>query len=61
VCQTGTRLVDDRDKAKYPGLTRAEITFYIDENIPSDTLIDEILQSVISILYSICIHMEILL
>ena len=57
VCQKDTRLADARDKAKDRGLTRAEVTFYIDSTVPSDHFIDSVLQSVIkyvpkSIVYS---------
>ena len=40
VCQTETRLAEARDKAKDRGLTRAEVTFYIQDEIPNDEFID---------------------
>ena len=57
VCQTGTRLANARDKAKTRGLTRAEVTFTIDDEIPDESFIDEVLQSIVryipkSIVYS---------
>ena len=48
VCQQGTRLADARDKTKYRGLTRAEVTFYIDGSIPTDLFIEESLQSIVA-------------
>ena len=47
VCQTGTRLANARDKAKTRGLTRAEVTFTIDDEIPDESFIDEVLQSIV--------------
>ena len=47
VCQTGTRLANARDKAKDRGLTRAQITFYVDKSIPNDEFIDTILQKIV--------------
>ena len=42
-CQTGTRLAEARDAAKSRGLTRAEVTFYCEDNdIPTDEFIDRI-------------------
>ena len=57
VCQTETRLANARDKAKERGLTRAEVTFTIDDEIPNESFIDEVLQSIVryipkSIVYS---------
>ena len=46
VCQTDTRLADARDKARDRGLTRAEVTFYIESLIPSDVFIDGVLQGI---------------
>ena len=47
VCQKGTRLADARDKAKDRGLTRAEVTFYIQDEIPDDEFIEEVLEKII--------------
>jgi len=47
VCQKGTRLADARDKAKDRGLTRAEVTFYIQDVIPDDGFIEEVLERII--------------
>ena len=46
VCQTDTRLATAHDKAKERGLTRAEVTFYIDDKIPEDEFIDNIVQKI---------------
>ena len=56
-CQTGTRLADARDKARDRGLTRTEVTFYVENSIPSNEFIDSVLQSITryvpkSLLYS---------
>jgi hypothetical protein len=47
VCQTGTRLANARDNAKERGLTRAEVTFTINDDIPNESFIDEVLQSLV--------------
>ena len=47
VCQKGTRLADARDKAKERGLTRAEVTFYIQDEIPDDCFIDDVLERIV--------------
>ena len=47
ICQTGTRLATARDKATDRGLTRAEVTFYVDNSIPSDNFIDSVLQKIV--------------
>ena len=49
VVQQGTRLSAARDKATQRGLTRAEVTVYIDESgaIPSELLIEETLLKII--------------
>ena len=47
VCQTGTRLGIARDKARERGLTRAEVTFYVDNSIPSDGFIDTVLKKIV--------------
>ena len=47
VCQTGTRLANARDKAKDRGLTRAEVTFYVDKSIPNDEFIDTVLRKIV--------------
>ena len=47
VCQTETRLAEARDKAKDRGLTRAEVTFYIQDEIPDDGFIDRVLHRII--------------
>ena len=57
MCQTGTRLANARDKAKERGLTRAEVTFTINNEIPDENFISEVLQSLVryipkSIVYS---------
>merc|ERR1712208_116543 len=46
-CQKGTRLADARDKTKDRGLTRAEVTFYIQDEIPNDEFIEAILERII--------------
>ena len=46
VCQQGTRLADARDMTIDRGLTRAEVTFYVDGIIPTDRFIEESLQSI---------------
>ena len=38
VCQKDTRLANARDLAKGRGLTRAEVTFYSRDTVPSDQL-----------------------
>ena len=48
VCQNGTRLADARDKAEERGLTRAEVTFYIQDEIPDDGFIEEVLERIIT-------------
>merc|ERR1711936_1032416 len=47
VCQKGTRLADARDKAKDRGLTRAEVTFFIQDEIPNDGFIEAILERIV--------------
>ena len=47
VCQTGTRLAEARDKAKDRGLTRAEVTFYIQDEIPNDEFIEDVLERIV--------------
>merc|ERR1712105_584030 len=47
VCQKGTRLADARDKAKDRGLTRAEVTFHIQDEIPDDGFIEAILERIV--------------
>ena len=47
VCQKGTRLAEARDKAKDRGLTRAEVTFYIQDEIPDDEFIEDVLERII--------------
>ena len=59
VCQTGTRLANARDKANERGLTRAEVTFTINDEIPDESFIDDVLQSLVryipkSKVYSTC-------
>merc|ERR1711891_133947 len=39
VCQSETRLADARDKAKDRGLTRVEVTFYTQNEIPDDACV----------------------
>ena len=46
VCQTDTRLATARDKAKERGLTRAEVTIYIEDKIPDDGFIDKIVEKI---------------
>ena len=48
VCQQGTRLADARDKTSDRGLTRAEVTFYVEGNIPSDDFIEEALHNIVA-------------
>jgi hypothetical protein len=40
VCQKDTRLANARDLAKDRGLTRAEVTFYCKDRVPSDNLME---------------------
>ena len=47
VCQTNTRLAEARDKAKDRGLTRAEVTFYIQDEIPNDEFIEDVLERIV--------------
>ena len=47
VCQTETRLAEARDKAKDRGLTRAEVTFYIQDEIPNDEFIEDVLERIV--------------
>ena len=47
VCQTDTRLAEARDKAKDRGLTRAEVTFYIQDEIPNDEFIEDVLERIV--------------
>ena len=47
VCQEGTRLADARDKTSKRGLTRAEVTFYVNECIPADDVIEKALHSIV--------------
>ena len=46
-CQTETIVADARDKAKDRGLTRAEVTFYIQDEIPNDEFIEQALQRIV--------------
>ena len=48
VCQQGTRLGDARDKTSDRGLTRAEVTFYVDAKIPTDDFIEQALHNIVS-------------
>ena len=43
VCQKATRLADARDKASLRGLTRAEVTFYCDNCVPTDQIMENTL------------------
>jgi hypothetical protein len=60
VCQKGTRLASARDRAKEHGLTRAEVTIYIQDNkIPDDEFIDQVVERIVKyipkdIVYSTC-------
>lgn len=47
VCQKGTRLAKARDHAKDRGLTRAEVTFYIQQDIPDEGIIDSVLERIV--------------
>jgi hypothetical protein len=48
VCQKGTLLATARDQAKERGLTRAEVTIYIQDNkIPDDEFIDHVLEKIV--------------
>ena len=47
VCQQETRLANARDQAKDCGLTRAEVTIYIEEEIPNNGFIDKVLESIV--------------
>ena len=46
VCQKDTRLAYARDRASERGLTRAEVTFYVESSIPTDAFIDSVLTSI---------------
>ena len=46
VAQKGTRLAKARDLSSERGLTRAEVTFYIDNDIPSDEFISNTLSQI---------------
>ena len=46
VCQKNTRLAKPRDLAKDRGLTRAEVTFYCADNVPSDSLMEDTLKRI---------------
>ena len=46
VCQKDTRLAYARDRASERGLTRAEVTFYVEESIPTDAFIDSVLANI---------------
>ena len=46
VCQKYTRLANARDLAKDRGLTRAEVTFYCKNTVPSDNFMEDALQRV---------------
>ena len=56
VCQKGTRLADARDKATDRGLTRAEVTFYIQDEIPDDGYIEEILERIVKYIPKDMVH-----
>ena len=56
VCQTETRLAEARDKAKDRGLTRAEVTFYIQDEIPNDELIEDVLESIVKYILKDMVH-----
>jgi hypothetical protein len=43
VCQKDTRLANASDLAKDRGLTQAEVTFYCQDRVPSDNLMDDTL------------------
>ena len=43
VCQKDTLLVNARDLAKDRGLTRAEVTFYCKDTVPSDNFMEDAL------------------
>ena len=47
VCQKETRLAAARDKATERGLTRVEVTFYVDESLPTDEFIDSVLRRIV--------------
>ena len=47
ICQQATRLANARDQAKDRGLTRAEATIYIEEEIPNDGFIDKVLDGIV--------------
>ena len=48
VCQKGTLLATARDQAKERGLTRAEVTIYIQDNkIPDDEFIVQVLEKIV--------------
>ena len=46
VCQKDTRLAYARDRASERGLTRAEVTFYVESSIPTDAFIDSVLTGI---------------
>jgi len=47
VSQQGTRLADARDKTSLRGLTRVEVTLYVDANIPTDDFIERTLHNIV--------------
>ena len=47
VCQTNTRLGEARDKAKDRCLTRAEVTLYIQDEIPNDEFIEDVFERIV--------------
>ena len=56
VCQTNTRLAEARDKAKDRGLTRAEVTFYIQDEIPNDEFIEDVLERIVKYISKVMVY-----
>ena len=54
--KVNTRLADARDKSKDRGLTRAEVTFYCNENIPTDELMESVLLSITQYVPARCVY-----
>ena len=56
VCQKDTRLANARDLAKDRGLTRAEVTFYCRDTVPSDNFMEDALLRLTEYVPSIIVY-----
>ena len=56
VCQKDTRLANARDLAKDRGLTRAEVTFYCKDTVPSDNFMEDALLRLTEYVPSIIVY-----